>query len=276
MLELARRNTLLYFRDRAAVLLSLLADAIMAVLYILFLRSDLISAIPAADAAELADTWMLAGVIAVTPVMTAMGAGVTAAADNSGRSGADILVSPAGGFDIAAGYYLSSAFSALLLTLALGSAGGIYMYACYSVIPCGRTLLLAAAVILLCCISGAALALPIVSLLKSNGALAGCCTIAGALIGFLAGIYIPVGRMPHSIAEFIVFFPPAHCAALMRRVLMEPLALGATGELLKYMGAQLYRGEALITPGFSALALLFFSALMVFAASLLYRRKSRS
>ena len=32
MLELARRNTLLYFRDRAAVLLSLLADAIMAVL----------------------------------------------------------------------------------------------------------------------------------------------------------------------------------------------------------------------------------------------------
>ena len=50
-------------------------------------------------------------------------------------------------------------------------------------------------------------------------------TILGTLIGFLTGIYIPIGVLPESIGWVIKLFPVSHAALLFRHVFMaEPMS----------------------------------------------------
>ena len=47
-------------------------------------------------------------------------------------------------------------------------------------------------------------------------------TVIGTLIGFLAGVYIPIGNLPSALQTFIKVFPPSQAAMLIRQVMMEP------------------------------------------------------
>ena len=41
------------------------------------------------------------------------------------------------------------------------------------------------------------------------------------LVGFLTGIYIPIGQLPEGVQTVIKVFPPSHSALLLRQVIME-------------------------------------------------------
>ena len=61
----------------------------------------------------------------------------------------------------------------------------------------------------------------IVSWFKSINAFTTASTIVGTLIGFLTGIYIPIGSLPEAVQMVIKIFPPSHAAVLFRSVMME-------------------------------------------------------
>ena len=45
-------------------------------------------------------------------------------------------------------------------------------------------------------------------------------SLIGTLIGFLTGVYVPIGNLPEFIQNVIKIFPISHAAAALRQVMM--------------------------------------------------------
>ena len=74
MLALAKRNTLCYFRDKAAVVFSLMGVLVVVMLYLLFLRNMLIdSAADVPGISSQVDAWVLSGILGIVAVTTSAG-----------------------------------------------------------------------------------------------------------------------------------------------------------------------------------------------------------
>ena len=65
----------------------------------------------------------------------------------------------------------------------------------------------------------------LISFFKSQNAFGTASSILGTLVGFLTGIYLPIGMLPAAVQGVIKVFPVSHAAVLMRQVMMaEPMA----------------------------------------------------
>lgn len=277
MLQLARRNDMLYFRDKSVVMLSFLAEGIMLGLYLLFLRRQLLAAFAGmANAALLADAWMLAGLISVTAVTTAMGVYGVAVEDRAKNAGRDLYISPVGRTALPLGYWLAAAAVGLLLSFLLLLFSEAYIAIRYGVRLGAGTMEKVYAVLILVSASGAARVLLIVSFLKSSGALAGCCTIVGAMLGFLAGIYLPIGSMPEGVRRLVQCFPVSHGAVLLRQLLLEALLPpGAGASLSQYLGCRYVWDGAAVSPAASALFLTLGGVVCLLLAAARFARPPR-
>jgi multidrug/hemolysin transport system permease protein len=82
-----------------------------------------------------------------------------------------------------------------------------------------------AGLILLATMANTSLVCFMASFFKSQQAFGTASTVIGTLIGFLTGIYLPVGNLPASVQTVIKVFPISHSAVLFRQVLMaDPMA----------------------------------------------------
>lgn len=123
----------------------------------------------------------------------------------------------------------------------------------------------------------------ITSFFSSNNAFATASTIIGTLIGFLTGVYFPIGSLPSSVQFIMKIFPPTHSAALLREVfLARPIAAvfdGAPQDVIRtfkeHMGAKIAFDNFDVTPMMSVLFLL--STALIFYALTFYNisRKAR-
>lgn len=59
----------------------------------------------------------------------------------------------------------------------------------------------------------------IVSFLRTNGAFSSVSLVIGTVIGFLNGLYVPLGSLPNNVQNFIQILPFMHIASLFRQVL---------------------------------------------------------
>ena len=84
MIAFAKRNLKLFFRDKSSVFFSLLSVLIVLGLYVLFLGDQLVSSMKDVTGANrLMDSWIMAGILAVTPVSTTLGSFGTMVADKA-------------------------------------------------------------------------------------------------------------------------------------------------------------------------------------------------
>lgn len=75
MIVLAKRNMMIFFRDKANVFFSMLVVFITLGLYIIFLGENLASGMTdLPNAGQLVDTWIMAGILATTSLTTTLGA----------------------------------------------------------------------------------------------------------------------------------------------------------------------------------------------------------
>jgi multidrug/hemolysin transport system permease protein len=111
--------------------------------------------------------------------------------------------------------------------------------------------------------AGSSLVFFIVTFFKSINAFAAASTIIGTLIGFLTGIYIPIGQLPSGVQTAIKIFPVSHSAALFRQIMMEaPMSeafAGAPAQVItdfkETMGVIFFAGDKEITPLLNILVL---------------------
>lgn len=249
MLDFALRNLILFFKDKTAVVLAFLAEFIVVGLYILFMRDNLIGGFAGVTNVEaLLDAWMIAGVLGITPVTTTMGAYAIMVEDRARKIERDFMTSPMHKASLFAGYMLSAVIIGFCMSLLLLVLLAGYMYAWHDV------QLLTVDIVDLLYVTGvntlasASLVLFLVSFIKTSNALAACCTIMGALIGFLTGIYLPVGNLPEGVGALVKCFPISHGVALFRRILTEPFLADSFGRgqsegavhFVEYMGIRYY------------------------------------
>ncbi|MGI6009350.1 MAG: ABC transporter permease [Methanomethylophilus sp.] len=229
IIGLAKRDFLCFIRDRNSVFFSLLAVLIVIFLYLLFLRSNLVNAFdeyPGID--HLIDAWVLSGVVGIVPVTSAAGALMTMVTDRCEKRGQDILLTPMSELWIAVGHVIGTfitctmmSYLALIISVAFLAGSGTALTA--------SGIIGAAVLVLPSSLSAAAVMYAACTFIRTTGAYSGFCTAVGVLIGFLCGIYMPVGELPDGVAWFGALMPASQFGMVFRQLLAEP-ALDAAME----------------------------------------------
>ncbi|MEA5145909.1 MAG: ABC transporter permease [Candidatus Limiplasma sp.] len=221
MKALLIRNLKVYFRDKASVFFSLLGVLIIFMLYLLFLGDVWISNLPGVPGARaLMDSWIISGLLAVTSVTTVMGAFGTMVDDRAHKIIKDFDASPVSRSKIVAGYELSSFVVGTVMSLFALVLGELYIVARGGLWLSPAAMLTVVGLILLSALCNTALVSFVISFFKSQNAFSTASSLLGTLVGFLTGIYMPVGMMPDAVQVLIKVFPVSHAALLLRQTIM--------------------------------------------------------
>ncbi|MEG0693711.1 MAG: ABC transporter permease, partial [Oscillospiraceae bacterium] len=219
MIGFGIRNLKVFFTDKAAVFFSLLAVFIIIGLYALFLGDVWTSGFEGMSGVRyLMDSWIMAGLLAVTSVTTTMGAFGIMVEDKSKKINKDFTASPIKSSGIVGGYIISAVIIGIIMSLITTVLAEIYVVVNGGELMDLTTLVKVLGLILLATITNSAMVLFVVSFFKSSNAFATASTIIGTLIGFLTGIYLPIGNLPETVQWVVKCFPVSHAAALFRQV----------------------------------------------------------
>ena len=279
-----KRNLKLFFRDKNAVLFSLLAIFIIIALYAVFLGDvwldDSMKNINGADA--LMNNWLVAGLLAVASVTTTLGAFGVMIDDKVKKINKDFNSSPIKSTSITGGYIGSAFLIGVIMSFITVLVAEIYIICrggdWFTPGACIKVFLL----VLFASMTNTSIVCFIVSFFKSHSAFSTASTIIGTLIGFLTGIYLPIGALPKAVQTVIKVFPVSHAASLLRQVLMEaPMRTsfeGIPGQYLdyfkEYMGVTFHFGNYIVTPWASILVIIG-TAVLFYSLSLLNMSRKR-
>ncbi|MGL5296611.1 MAG: ABC transporter permease [Culicoidibacterales bacterium] len=259
MVSFTIRNLKIFFRDRSAVFFSLLAVFIIIGMYALFLGdvwSKNLSESGMNDTRQLMDAWIMAGMLAVTPVTTTMGAFGIMIEDKTKKITKDFIACPMTTGQRLGGYISSAIIIGVIMSLITLVLVELYLLVNGGELIGFQTMLKVLGLIVITTISNAVFVLFFVSFFQSNSAFTTASTIVGTLIGFLAGIYLPIGNLHDSVQFVIKIFPISHAAALFRQVLMEgPMntsfadaPASAVETFKQFMGVELVFGDTIVQP----------------------------
>lgn len=222
MIAFAVRNLRIFFRDRAAVFFSLLAVFIIIGLYALFLSDVWTAELEGFTGVRyMMDSWIMAGLLAVTSVTTTMGAFGVMVEDRSKKIYKDFSVTPVRRGSLAGGYVISAVTIGIIMSVITLILAELYIVSGGGELLDAGAMLKTLGMIVFSTIANTSMVLLIVSFFKSANAYATACTVIGTLIGFLTGIYMPVGNLPEGVQWVVKCFPPSHSALLFRRIMME-------------------------------------------------------
>lgn len=244
MIAFTKRNLKLYFRDRANVVFSLLAVFIIIGLYVLFLGDVWTADLKEFQGArQLMDSWVMAGVLAVTSFTTTMGMLGAMVRDRELRIHMDFQAAPISSAALSGGYIAAAYIVGLVMTLIALVAAEIYIVAgggeILSAAQMGKTI----AMIFLTTLMNTTIMVFIVSLFKTQSAFSVASTVFGTLIGFITGIYLPIGMYPEAVQWVIKAFPVSHAAVIFRNIMMDgPMKTafdGAPAEVVNGIKVQL-------------------------------------
>ena len=275
MKSMVRRNIKLYFRDKANVFFSMLSIIMIIALFALFLGQG------NWGGTDIMNSWLMAGVLGVAAVTTSLGAFSVMVEDKAGKITKGFYASPIKRSHIAASYIISPFVVSVIMTILTAIAFGIYNVANGVDLPDVAGMLQIVGLVLLSSITATAMVCFIVSFIKTNSTYGTVSAILGTLVGFLMGIYMPIGNLPTAIQMVIMLFPPSHAAMLYRRILMErPLeaAMTAAPEAMDWnalkenLGVVFTFGDLEIAPVVSIVFLAAFAAVF-FGLSVMKLRK---
>lgn len=224
MFTMAKRNIKLYFRDKSSVFFSLMGVLVIIVLNIFFLTENLTDAFgDVPHIKELVGTWLVAGIVAVATTTTALGALGTMIEDKSRKIYKDFYTSPLKRGSLAGGYILSCMAVGIIMSVISLAVGIGYIVSLGGDVPGGETIAKAIGIIVLAVLANGSFMFFVASLLRTSSAFSAFSTVVGTLIGFLTGIYMPVGNLPDGVQWAVKLFPCSYAASALRTVLMDDL-----------------------------------------------------
>lgn len=221
--SLTKRHIQVFYRDKGAVFFSLLSPLIVFLLFLLFLGvtqlTSLKESLPNVDESKLSlfiNSWAYAGIVMTTAITTGLAAlGVFVADRESGRF-TDFAISPVPRWKVVVSYLLATASIATIITTVVYIAAQIHLLMQGATIPTPEILIQTVGRYLLIVFSFAALSSLVITFIKSNSAFTPLSAIVGTGIGFMAGIYVPLGIMSASVANVLNALPFAQAAVLLR------------------------------------------------------------
>jgi len=267
------RNLKLYFRDRISVFFSLLGVMVIILIYILFLGNMIADEVGnfAGDVARFfTDSWVMAGVIASASITTCLGGLGLMVEDRARKITMDFESSPLPRAQLVLSYVIAAVIIGLVMTTFTLLLGELYI-----VIYGGRflsfpSLLKVLGIIILTVSASSAMVFLMVATVRTPSAFGTLSTLVGTLIGFLTGVYVPIGNFPEFIQRLIKVVPVSHAAVALRQVMMDeavPLA-HIPEEVRVFMGIQFQFGNR-IMPFWGHLSVLLATFVGFYALSVL-------
>lgn len=280
IIQLIRRNLLVYFRDKASVFFSMLGVIVILGLYILFL-GDMMSGFgeyAGENSRFMMDSWIMAGVISVSSITTTMGAFGTMINDREKKIVKDFEVAPIKKSSLLLGYVLSSFIIGLIMSIFTFILAELYIVAYGGDLLSFTNFLIMMGLIVIAVAASSSIVFVIIINLKTNNSFSTISTLLGTLIGFLTGIYVPMGSLPEFAQMVIKIFPVSHAALLMRQLMMgQALDLSLIDSAnQQFMGLQFAYGDY-IMPIWLHVVVLVATIVVFYLVSLLIisRRKNK-
>ena len=218
----------------------------------------------AENARFIINSWVMAGILSVTSITTTMGAFGIMVEDRTKKISKDFSSAPIKRTQLTGGYIVSSFIIGVIMSIAALFVAEIYILAnggkLLELVPLLKLL----AVMLLSVFASSSMVFFIVSFFRSLNAFGTASTIIGTLIGFLTGIYIPIGSLPSAVQTVIKIFPISHAGALFRQIMMEaPMSIAfknapeqAITGFKQAMGIVYYFGSKELSPLVNILVLI--------------------
>ena len=285
--HLTKRNILMYVKDKAAVFFSLLSALIMIGLYAVFLAETNIQSVleqvhvERQLAAYLVNSWVLAGIIVVNTVTVTLGVIGIMIEDEADHRLPAFLVAPISRFKLTLGYILSAFVVGNALCLLTFLLSMVYLAGSSgSLLTIGGTIK-ALGYIVINVFSSTCLVFFVASLVRSRNAFSIVSTLIGTLIGFVAGIYIPIGVLPQTVQTVIKFVPVFYGVAQMREVFMvDPVIQVFKGapqivisDYLRYMGVIIHWNDTIVSNWTKTLIILGSGLFFLLLSTLMMRKR---
>lgn len=297
LVQLTKRNCLVYIKDKSAVFFSLLSMMVVLLLMYFFLGDmnvDYITELQnayggerntAADlenAGYLVQYWTLAGLMVVNSLTVSLTVVGTLVTDRNSNKLKSFYTAPVSRLTVALSYILSAIVVGFVLCMAV-----FVLYMAFinrmggQILPftaIGKVMAGTLASVVLFSLLMYFLAL----FVKSNSAWGGVATIAGTFVGFLGAIYVPVGSLSEGIAGVLKSLPVLHVASLMRGFMckdaLEAAFAGVPDEVTtiyrEVMGIDIVWGEQVLSVGQQFLFLAGCGMIVLFAIAIRSRRHS--
>lgn len=245
---LIKRNTKLYFKDKAMFFTSLITPVILLVLYATFLRNVYVDSFRSAlDAAGVTVSealingcvggQLVSSLLAVSCVTVAFCSNLLMIQDKVSGARHDLTVAPVKPGTLALGYYISTLVSSLTVNLAAAAVSMGYLAFTGWYLSAGDVLLILLDVVLLV-LFGTALSSCVSFPLSTNGQGSAVGTVVSAGYGFVCGAYMPISSFSDGLQKVLSFLPGTYGTSLLRNhalrgSLAEMSGLGFPDEVIE-------------------------------------------
>lgn len=236
MINLTIRNCKIYFRQKSTVFFSLLGVFIIIILYAVFLGDQFKNGLDVVAVDILMYSWVIAGIVAVTSITTTMGAFELFVEDRVHDVSKDFNIAPIATYKLVGSYILCAFIVGSMMSIVAFIIGEIFLLIQGATLLSFPIIIQIILVILLSSLMSSTIVFFIVSFFNNLSAMSTASTILGTLIGFLTGVYLPIGSLPEYVQTMIKCFPTAHSAVLLRQLfLQEPLKVSFNKLPIEYL-----------------------------------------
>jgi multidrug/hemolysin transport system permease protein len=297
LLRLIKRNILVYVRDKANIFFSLLSMLIIIGLMVVFLGKmnadnvvSLLSqyggtrdtAADRANAEQLVMLWTLAGIVVVNSITITLSMVGIMVEDQAQKRLSSFYVSPVNRAVFVMGYVIAAAIMGVImcvLTFAIGEAYiGLTGGTLISAAGIGKILLY----IFINVFTSASIVFLLANLVHSQSAFSGLSTIVGTLVGFLAGIYLPLGMLPEKVQLVMKCLPLIHGCSFLREAFTQQALVdtftNCPTELVngykEYMGMTVLFDGRVVSDGFKVAFMVISGIILIGISAFMQRRRN--
>ncbi|MFF2177371.1 ABC transporter permease [Lysinibacillus sp. NPDC058147] len=226
LFSLVKRNNKVFRRDKTQVFYSLLSVIIVIVLYAVFLQKSQVNAIEAVTKATpevvtMVNEWIVAGLLSMIAVTTTLAAYAIAVRDLESKAQADFLTAPISRATIQFSYVLNAFFIGCIFSFIALIGCEIFLVSTGGELLSFGDFMKVVGLLFLSVLLASVFNLFLVLLANSQHSFSTLSTIVGTALGFLCGVYVPVGALPSFAQNVIMYFPISHTTLLLRNAFME-------------------------------------------------------
>ena len=290
IMMLTKRNILVYVKDKTTVFFSIMSMLIILGLTVVFLGEMNINnilnivSVEREKATYLVNSWVMSGIIVINAVTVTLGVIGIMVEDEDKKRIAAFLVSPVSRFKITLGYILAAFIMGCIMCTLTLIISQIYIALDGGEFLAINEIIKVLGVIIVNVFSASCFVYFVGTFIHSSSAFSALSTIVGTLVGFIAGMYLPMGQLPEMVQKVVKYFPIVYGTSLMRGIYvqdaMNGVFAGAPVEVIEkyteYMGITLSWGTQQVGNLYKTLILLGSGIIFILLSVLVLKNKKIS
>lgn len=282
MVALVKRNIKIYFSSIPGVIMSLLGALIAFFIYIGFLQKNLESSWQhVANATQLLDLWMMAGIVAIAGITTSFQALGQLVKDRETRTADDMRLTDLSLSKQNLAYAISSSIVSFLMQIITFIVMDIYFTAVDKISISFENSLLALVFMALGAIGATLLNEIIVLFIHSSTTFSRLSAVIGAISGFAVATYMPYGTLSSTAQTLVKLVPSSYEASALRslflnRISENQMSVSVRNTMISYLGIhfkingfQLTRADT----GYVMIGMILILSLVIILASLVIGKR---